>query len=73
MNNKDLINQLQDCGVSKLCVRACNLAAERLASLDKAEYLIRWLHLELCQFSVPDLPACVAARELLKEMEKSNA
>lgn len=73
MNNKELSNRLQDCGVSEPCVRACRLASERLAFLDKAESIINWFLLDMIASGYGDWQTCDLARELLKEMEKSNA
>ena len=70
MNNKELIDQLQDCGVGDACVRACKLAAERLAFLDRAESIINWFLLDMIASDVGHWQTCDLARELLKEMEK---
>lgn len=70
MNNKELIDQLHDCGVSGPCVRACNLAAERLAFLDRAESILNWFIIDMVALGVGHWQTCDLARELLKEMEK---
>jgi hypothetical protein len=69
MNNKKLIDQLQDYGVSGPGVPACNLAAERLAFLDRAESVINWFLLDMTAMDVGHWQTCDLARELLKEME----
>lgn len=73
MNSKELIDQLQDCGVCDACVRACRLASERLAFLDRAESIINWFIIDMIALDCAEWQTCNLARELLKDMEKSNA